>query len=268
MITKTDLVAAAAVNDRSVLANCLARSPDIANGAVPLRTYEGYASAASAYNAAIDGTPIGKILILAHQDVYLPAGWADRLVTELNALSAKDPAWAVAGLVGIDSDSVLAGHVWSTGLDRVVRGEGALPAPVAALDELLLIVRTSDRPRFDPDLPGFHLYGVDIIQQAAAQGRLSYAIDAPAVHHDKVISRLDRHYRKAWRYMRRKLRDHLPIPTLIAPLTASPLTLTITELKIMWWRRGIQRRVAPASDPREIARSVGFETADAAEPTR
>jgi hypothetical protein len=130
---------------------------------------------------------------------------------------------------------------------------------VESLDELLLILRTSNSPRFDPKLSGFHLYGTDIIQLAKAERRNCYAIDAPVVHHDKVIIALDHHYKKAWRYMRRKWSGSLPIPTLIAPLTTSMLTLTIKDLRVRWWRRGHKSRVVPTSDPSEIAVRLGYQ---------
>ena len=51
----------------------------------------------------------------------------------------------------------------------MLRDGQELPARVATLDELLLIVRRDAGLRFDPDL-GFHLYGADICLQASEQG--------------------------------------------------------------------------------------------------
>lgn len=255
-------MAAAAINDEAVLANCLARSPDIESGLIPLRTYKGFASAAAAYNQALKDSPPGKILILVHQDVYLPAGWGDRLVMQLNRLSAEDPHWAVAGLVGIGA-SGLVGRVWSTSVSKIIEGSDPLPARVNILDELLLVIPTSNSTMFDERLPGFHLYGTDIVQEALTKGRHSYVVDAPAVHHDKIYIWLDPQYRRAWWYMRAKWRDRLPIQTLVAPLEHSPLTLLMTGLRILYWRRGYKRRKVPQGDPKIIARSVGFEQVEA-----
>jgi hypothetical protein len=197
-------------------------------------------------------------MILVHQDVYLPAGWGDRLVTQLNQLAAQDPRWAVAGLVGIGS-SGLVGRVWSTSVNKIIEGNAPLPAKVQILDELLLIVPTSEATAFDEGLPGFHLYGTDIVQEALKAGRHSYVVDAPAVHHDKIYIWLDPQYRRAWWYMRTKWRDRLPIQTLVAPLERSPFTLLMTGLRILYWRRGYKRRKVPQGDPRSIARAIGLE---------
>jgi hypothetical protein len=84
-------------------------------------------------------------------------------------------------------------------------------------------------------------------------------VDAPVIHHDKVIPRLDNGYKKAWRYARNKWRDRLPIPTLIAPLNRNPWTLLETELRILWLQRGFKKRIAPAGNPSDIARRLGLE---------
>ena len=72
------IIAVAAVNDRAVLENCLKRSPDVAKGVIPLVVREGFSSAASAYNGALDTSSPGTVVLFAHQDVYLPRGYADR----------------------------------------------------------------------------------------------------------------------------------------------------------------------------------------------
>ena len=76
------IAVAAAVNDRAILADCLARSPDIANGTLGLKTYEGFANAGIAYNQALDECEAPWILF-AHQDVYLPTGFAARITQAL-----------------------------------------------------------------------------------------------------------------------------------------------------------------------------------------
>lgn len=252
---------AAAVNDPAVLANCLARSPDIAAGRLPLRTYADRPSAALAGNEALRDAGDDAILVLAHQDVYLPRGWADRLAAALAALSAVDPGWAIAGLFGKTAAGALAGQVWSTGTrgGELLRGTEPLPARVACLDELLLVVNARAGVRFDPALPGFHLYGVDVVQAALHAGRGAWAVDAPAVHHDKPLRRLDAGYRAAWRFARDKWRAALPIPTLIAPLERGPVPLLLTGLRLRRAARGTRERTAPASDPSPIAARLGWE---------
>ena len=255
------MILAAAVNDRAVLANCLARSPDVASGTLPLDAREGFASAARAYNGALDRARAGTAVVLAHQDVYLPNGFAHRLRARIAEVERIDPDWAVLAPFGVAADGVAQGRVWSTAWDRVFEGPSALPLPIVSADELLIVVRADGGLRFDDALPGFHLYATDIIQTAVAAGRRCYAIDAPVIHHDKPVIELGGTYRSAHRYMRRKWRRALPIPTLIAPLSRSPLPLMYRDARVRWHRRGLGVRIAPMSDPSAIARELGWEAA-------
>ena len=256
---KPRFAAAAAVNDHQVLHQCLSASPDVASGALALRTYEGFRSAAAAYNRALEETD-AEILILVHQDVYLPRGYVARLDAAVRQLDGIAPDWAVAGVVGADKEGVLHGHVWSTGVGNVIGGDGALPAQVETLDEMILLIRTSTGLRFDEELPGFHLYAADIIQIAAAAGFTTWVVDAPAVHHSRPVINLGGGYKQAWYYMRRKWRDRLPIPNLVCPITPSPLKVLEKDIRIRIKHRGRARRgsIAP-EEPAAIAARLGFD---------
>jgi hypothetical protein len=68
-----------------------------------------------------------------------------------------------------------------------VLSEGpGLPAPVATLDELLLIVRRDSPLRFDPEL-GFHLYGADLCFQARERGLAVVALGEPCRHRSRSV---------------------------------------------------------------------------------
>lgn len=252
------LAIAAAINDRGVLAQCLASSPDVVAGAVKLRTYEGYASASIAYNEAIAECD-AEILIFAHQDVYLPKGYIRNVEAKLRELDAVAPDWAVAGVVGLAGGRVMYGRAWSTGLGLTVGGDSKLPAKVETLDEMIIILRIDSGLQFDEKLPGFHLYAADIIEIANSAGRSTWVIDAPAIHHSRPVLNLGGSYTQAWRYMRRKWWDRLPIMNLVAPLTRSRLTLWKVDFALRMKHRGKGERRQPQSDPAEIARKLGFE---------
>ena len=158
---------AAAVNSQSTLENCLRRSPDVVSGEVRLRIYEGYSSAGKAYNQALADSE-ADILILAHQDVYLPSGFLETLRAEIEQLDRIDPDWALAGVIGLNTDGVLRGHVWSTGLAQLLGKQTTTPVEAATLDELMLVVREASGLMFDPELPSFHLYAADAIETAKA----------------------------------------------------------------------------------------------------
>lgn len=249
---------AAAVNNASVLLNCLKRSPDIASGALILATYEGYRSGAAAYNAAFANAD-AEILIFAHQDVYLPSGFLDNMLVQIDLLDRLDPDWALAGVAGLDTFGVFQGRTWSSGLGSLLGKRPDAPVAVEALDEMLLFVRVASGLRFDEQLPGFHLYAADAIQIAKARGQRSYVIDTPVIHHSRPVVALDGGYRRAYRYMQRKWRPNLPIPNLVCPITRSLLPLLVRDARIRGKHRGKARPSEPLDDPSLIARRLGFE---------
>jgi hypothetical protein len=257
-VTAPSVSLGAAVNDREVLATCLAHSPDVAARRMSLATYEGCRSAAEAYNRALDGSA-ADVVLLVHQDVYLPAGFHDHLLAQLEALAAADPDWAVAGVIGIDPEGVVRGQTWSSGIGALVGEPVDGPVEVVTLDEVFLAVRRASGVRFDETMPGFHLYAADAVQAARARGQRSYVLPLPLVHHSKPVVRLDAGYRRAYRFMQRKWRAALPLPNLVCPIEATGLALLRRDLRLRWRNRGRTLRAAPTEDPAAIARRLGME---------
>lgn len=252
----TEFCVAAAVNDRDILAACLQRSPDIAEHGLELRTYEGYASAASALNAGLDNSS-APIVIFAHQDVYLPRLWLRNLAAQIDRLETAHPNWGALGLYGRRLTGETVGRVWSSGLGREAGEGGFAPAEAATLDELLLVVRRASGLRFDEDLPGFHLYGTDIVTEGRARGVPSFVIDAPVVHNSRPVRTLKGAYAKAYAYMQKKWRKRLPILTLICDIEPHSLRLWRAQLQGMKiYKRNVRR---PKRDAVEIARSLNYE---------
>lgn len=255
-----DIDIAAAVNDEKVLANCLQRSCDITGGGARLRTYVDFRTAGLAYNRALDEAT-ADYLVLAHQDVYLPLGFLEHLRLQIAELNRLDPQWAVAGAIGLDRENALQGQVWSSGLKRIIGIRPATPIPAICLDELLLIVRRASGVRFDEELPGFHMYGVDIIHIAKAKGHASYIIDVPVIHHSRPVITLSGGYHEAYRYMQSKWRASLPIHNLICTIYPTSLYLAWRNIQLRRRHRGKTVRPEPTGDPVTIAREVGFESA-------
>jgi hypothetical protein len=249
---------AAAVNIRSVLENCLLRSPDVISEDLRLRTYEGFTSAALAYNAALEDSD-ADILILAHQDVYLPRGFLERFTAQIASLNVIDPDWKIAGLIGLDDFGKFVGHIWCTGNGELHGQPVEQPTPVRTLDELLLVVRRGSGFRFDTGLPGFHLYAADAIEMARKEGVRSYVLHAPVVHHSRPVVTLDVGYRRAYRYMQRKWRKVLPLPNLVCRIERSSLRLYEQYLRIKWRHRGRARPPEPSENPANVAKRLGFE---------
>lgn len=251
-----DFSVAAAVNDREILAACLERSPDIASGGVSLKTYEGYDSAARALNTGLDESA-APIVVFAHQDVYLPKGWLARLAAQIDLLEQDHPNWGVLGLYGRTLEGGEIGLVWSSGLGRVVGQGGFRPTQAETLDELVLVLRRASGLRFDEGIPGFHMYGTDIVMQGRVSGAPSFVVDAPAIHNSRPVRTLTGAYADAYRYMQRKWRKHLPIRNLSSDIVWHPVKLWKAQWNgVKLYKRNVVR---PKRDAVEIAKTLKFE---------
>lgn len=248
-----------ACNDRGVLERNLFASPDLAAGQIPVQVEEGHARAALALNHGLRRFPSG-VVVCAHQDVYFPRGWFRRLRAELECLETDARPWGVLGAVGLTPDGAGAGRAWSVGLAREVGRPLSAPTDVVTLDEIVLVIRRTSGLLFDERLPGFHLYGTDIVQECLARGLRAVAIDNPVVHNSIRVRVLGRDYRAAYRFMQRKWRQRLPLLTTVVPVTrwGWPLYRHI----LVSWRAILLRRLRTntrAADVAALARSVGYE---------
>ena len=202
----------------------LARSPMIAEGRVPLHLERNAPSAAVAYNRAIDATT-AEILIFAHHDVYLPRGWENLLTRRLRELEARDPNWALYGPFGVGLDASHIGPVWSSSIGLIVGRVPTAPAEVQSFDEMVIVMRRSAGLRFDEALPGWHMYGTDIVTTARTKGLHAYAGALPTIHNDRYHDHLRDDFVECYTAMRRKWRDHLPLRTPIIKISKSGLHL-------------------------------------------
>lgn len=207
-----------AVNDEAVLRQNLLASPSLSNRELPFKAYVNQPSASRAYNLALSEARADTV-IFAHQDVYLPHSFISRLRAAIGYLNTRPgPSWAVLGIVGATAEGGRVGRAWSSGLNREVGGVFSEPVPVVSVDELLIVVRRPSGLMFDDALPGFHLYGTDIVQSALDKGFGAYVIHAPVIHNSNPAP-LGPDYWSAYRHLARSWRRRLPIPTCIVPVT-------------------------------------------------
>lgn len=205
-----DIVVGVATHDTAIVDANLGVSPAIQEGAFRLFVEENAPSASVAYNRLLDRST-APIVIFAHHDVYLPRGWDTLLRKRITELEELDPNWGILAPFGVGHDLVGYGPVWSSSLGDIV-GRVALSAvPVQTVDELVIVMRRGAGLRFDESLPGFHLYGTDIVQASLAKGCGAYAMAMPVVHNDKFKGRLDDTFTAAYRHQSRKWRQRLPI---------------------------------------------------------
>ncbi len=256
-MTTSQFSVIAALDNEAIADACLRRSPDIASGAMPLKTITGASSMAKAYNSGLDSTQ-SDYAVLAHQDVYFPKGWRDKAAQTLADLTAAQPDWLVAGIYGVSLEGKHIGRAWDVTMGLELGHGGFAPTPVQSLDELVLILRRGSGYRFDANLPHFHLYGTDIVQSAWAMGRSAWAVELPVVHNNRPIVSLAGGYLQAYRYAREKWRDKLPIETCVTTLTRNPLPLW----RARWRRRHVTQRGAELqADAVEVAKAAGYEPA-------
>lgn len=254
-------VCARSAIDAPTLERDLARSPAIETNSVPLTVLWNQGSASLAFATAIKNAT-ADFLIFTHCDVYFPKRWFERLAWEVDRLTRIDPQWAVAGFSSLTAAGELVGRIWDCSLEPYTGGVfgKALhePVPIVSTDEMTFVIRRDSAVTFDPDLPEFHLYATDVILAAEREGKLSYGLDMPLLHNAKAQLEIGADYRRAYRYMARKWRDRLPVPTTCGPLTSTPFVIPLRRLRIRYkamFRRStysIHRNPDPSAKSQEL----------------
>ncbi len=249
----------AAVNNKKILEKNLSSSPLIQSGQTKLHIAEGYSSASTAYLAGLENCT-EDIVVFAHQDVYIPAGWELHLERTIKLLEDNNQSWAVLGVFGVDATGQYHGRVWSSGLNRELIYSVNAPQSIVSIDELLIVLNRKSPISFDADLPSFHLYGTDIVQTALQQNNSAFVFHAPVIHNSNPVHHLDKSYRQAYNFMRNKWSDILPIQTCIIPVTKRGLPLYIS------WLRSLQKILMGGGETRNLqldstmlAKNLGYE---------
>jgi hypothetical protein len=158
-----------------------------------------------------------ELIVCVHQDVFLPAGWDRMMLTQYRMAERRFGPIGVAGVYGVgpvvDSTGGPAARRigWVEDRGRVLSEGPGLPAPVATLDELLLVVRKDSPLRFDPEL-GFHLYGADLCLEAHERGLAVVALGAPCRHNSRSVG-LPAEFFASARVFARKWAHRLPVAT-------------------------------------------------------
>jgi hypothetical protein len=173
-------------------------------------------SAADGLNLGVSRAKGGWI-VCVHQDVVLPRGWHHKLLEQIEAAKQQFGPIGVAGVYGVgpairQNGGFAADRIgWIVDRGRVRRERPALPAKVATLDELLLVVPRDTPLRFHPDL-GFHLYGADLCLQAAEKGLAVVVIEAPCYHNSRNIG-LPKAFFLSAEVFAQKWQHRLPVAT-------------------------------------------------------
>ena len=172
-------------NNEKILNARLLASPCLQDRQYTIHQVSNKSSAGHAYNAFTQSTtplPDNTWWVWVHQDVYLPQGWDQVFINNLEHAQAQYSNLAVVGLYGVAGygpNTVRAGKILDRG--RVLHELSPLPCLVDSIDELLIATRADLHLGFDPAL-GFDLYGTDVVLTAQMQNLLAAVIEAPCEH--------------------------------------------------------------------------------------
>ncbi len=256
--TRNSLAVVVACNNDEILASNLLRSPMIAAGGIPVHVERGAASAGIAYNRGLSVTS-ADLVIFAHQDVYLPFGWETLLHARIAELEKSCPDWVLLGNYGVDDSGAHYGPVWSSSIGSIIGRISPTPVAVQSFDEHLFVMRRDSDFSFDENLPGFHLYGTDIVQMARRRGRGSYVMPLPLIHNDRFKDQLGSDYLEGFRYMQRKWKDALPLVSPVAKISWHGLQLMRSRWRNFKSHVSRQSSAAPIDvDPRVYASLCGW----------
>jgi hypothetical protein len=209
---------AVCISDSAILEENLLASPCLAGGSPHevIRILNA-PSAADGLNAALERAK-QEWVVLVHQDVYLPPGWDRRVSGQLREAERRFGPIGIAGVYGVgdvdepaDAPPRAERIGWVVDRGRELRHGRELPARVATLDELLLILPRGTPLRGDPAL-GFHLYGADLCLQAREHGLPAVALGAPCRHDSRSVA-LPEAFFAAARVFARKWAHRLPVAT-------------------------------------------------------
>jgi hypothetical protein len=201
------------VGSEDVFQRCFTSSPLFGGESdFQILAQRGFKCSGEAFNDGLDRA-VSDLIVCVHQDVVLPAMWAKRFLAAWRRMESQAIPVGVVGCMGMSSAGEPAGHIYRH--DRELFPEQTLPARVETLDEMLISFRKSSGLRFDPQLPSFFFYAVDMCLQSSSKGLHNFAVDAPCFHQAKDRNQgLPTEFFVSEEYMIRKWKKVLPVRSL------------------------------------------------------
>ena len=205
------------VGSEDVFQQCFLSSPLFSQDTeFQILAQRGFKTSGEAFNDGIERA-VNDLIVCVHQDVVFPGGWATGFLAGLQDLHSRGVPLGLIGCIGMTSSGLPAGHIYRH--DREYSPNCPLPARVETLDEMLISFRKSSGLRFDPALPSFFYYAVDLCLQAASRGLHNFAVDAPCFHQAKNRNHvMPAEFYYSQEYMIRKWKPFLPVRTLSGTL--------------------------------------------------
>lgn len=129
-----------------------------------------------------------ELMVFVHPDVILPDEFYTDFMSALQAIESNTTDWGVLATAGN------APGPWLAIISSVTDFDGSSPyfggdtmyQQVQSVDESLMVVRRN-APRFDAEMPGFDLYGMDIVLSAKKEGKDAFYMKVPIKHKTKDV---------------------------------------------------------------------------------
>lgn len=124
-----------------------------------------------------------KYLIFCHQDILFKYDTHADLLQKIEELERIDPDWAIIGNAGVTKHGEVVIKITDPHGENQTKGP--FPSEVMSVDENFLIINTKHNFGCSKSLKGFHLYGLDLCQNANYLGLKNYVVDFHLFHKSK-----------------------------------------------------------------------------------
>ncbi|WP_227539776.1 glycosyltransferase family 2 protein [Acinetobacter sp. MB5] len=132
----------------------------------------------------------GEYLIFCHQDILFKYDDREILEERIKELNKLNPKWAIAGNAGRKTTGKHVVRISDPHGENIA--DGPFPQEVMSVDENFFIINQKVNIAATTILKGFHLYGLDLCQNASFLGLKSYVIDFHLFH--KSAGNVDKSY--------------------------------------------------------------------------
>lgn len=124
-----------------------------------------------------------EYIIFCHQDILFNYDGYEKLIECIDELNSIDPKWAIAGNAGKTKDGKSRRKISDPhGVNQTF---GPFPSQVISIDENFIVINNKYNLSCSNQMSGFHLYGIDICNNAIYLGLNCYVIDFHLTHKSK-----------------------------------------------------------------------------------
>lgn len=136
----------------------------------------------SGFNYAVKNSK-AEYVIFCHQDVLFNIDGYEKFIECINQLNTIDSKWAIAGNAG----KTINGNIRMKITDPHGSNQtfGPFPSLVISVDENFIVINNKYNLSCSHQMSGFHLYGIDICNNAIHLGLNCYVIDFHLTHNSK-----------------------------------------------------------------------------------